>query len=1163
MRKETILCEEFINDSNNEKLIDSTIPNPLPDDLFDVQIFSCDIPTPGENINEDIKLDDQYPIAATVQQISSSQELANWINYATANNLSNLLNNYLYPIARKMIEEFSQKQLPVREDIKEIMPLVTANHYDTVQLLLAVFANALRNHALLNATLLTNLARAIHWSKAEYLDPVDIVQILNIMCQRIIDMYKEEESDNLFTILKAFAALLDTLDTAKINNISRENLQIPLLEQFTDLQDKKTMSGQAARHCKQALLRVGTDEETWNRVVRLGANVAAIAGGVAATVLEGNPAAAISAFGNALQIKEEYFAKEKWYPVLRGCQILIRAGKLTEFEKYVKENNQYQRETPLKLGLLNELHELIINPYVCCDAKKQAITFIGFIFKWNDRSDTGNKLRHARNHAVKKGRKLESIRGIILARLNEYNAQQLDYGDHAAKIFLKITTQHHNTIQRSSKLTGTLTPQAEIRQSPASDLFVNAKRTIDDSAQVNLWRYNERRLAHIQYNCSDKHILNFKQRTLSSFMADANITTLLITGNPGLGKRQLAYYFERELINNETVCQPLYIDRLILRNQNDIVEQQLKKAGIKSEIIEELRANNNYIFCFIVYGYDTLDEKQLRDLYNSIQSWQHLSDFKQSKIIILCRNTVIKDSADAGFGNCRLIKRAISHLTKQQINTYLQQCIARQKKHTAFFNWLGDQNNAIFPLLHNPLMLSIATCRPLTDFQSINNFDLRESILQAWFNHYQQQRGIKASRAEECTALLATFSCLHNEDKIYFREVSNFSVKLNKNDQKGLKYFSLLGKDSQYSRESLLAVPIYRNGNTLAWLDVSVQHHFIIKGIIESLAREDELSITRSHAQTATDQQLATIRADCSHLFSNKKLDQSIIEGIAEALHSQTFSEIADTVLRKIKQLVNTNEDCSQENASAVLAAYNVSSVPQQQPSLNLECAQTSEKLAEQKALSENLAHNTNSLPAGSAYSRCDSDDDISDNTAWKNRIKIYLHAYIDTRTNQQEYRLCRFFKRKHFTKETKLEAARGLLEKLQNDETKAAGEILSRYEKTFNDGRLFYILQVIELFSYLKESEDDHYDPHFSCWAAFCGKPYERSDMEYAAHWLFGRLNSNQTIDNIKKDQLYTDYKAIMAGNNQLAKTFASAQKLESMFPSARDEISRLQASR
>ncbi|KAF9277394.1 hypothetical protein BGZ68_009322, partial [Mortierella alpina] len=309
----------------------------------------------------------------------------------------------------KVLAEFIDDDLKETAAVAEVVslaPVLTQAHYRT---LLNSFIDSFNKAKLLEFGLLDGVAQLIQNARGGYLQPADLVSILNVLSTRLQDTHQQSSTD-LYALVKAVSNVLDAMADCDVKGLSREKMHEPLSQYLDGLKGNADLYlVYHAAYAYQALQYIPDDESSLQSIMRrcrivvsgISGVVSAVkgldlnqfvagleeihdglAGAYQAVKIGVKSVAAVvelvdsgTGFLDSLKEGLSFSHKCAWYPALRGSDAFIRNGQLAQFKRLVCEA-PCRRDAAFQLGVCQRLGEVAANPLWDDSTRQQAIDFL-------------------------------------------------------------------------------------------------------------------------------------------------------------------------------------------------------------------------------------------------------------------------------------------------------------------------------------------------------------------------------------------------------------------------------------------------------------------------------------------------------------------------------------------------------------------------------------------------------------------------------------------------------------------------------------------------------------------------------------------------------------------------------------------------------------------
>jgi hypothetical protein len=134
----------------------------------------------------------------------------------------------LKTLATDVIRAFKRDELKDAKAVTEVMYLAPVLEKDDFRYLLKEFFSGIENSALLDIHQLEGLAELIQGADTSYLDPADLVKILELLSTRLQGAHQQSVSQ-LCQLTHAVSLVLDAMADADVKELDRESVHEPLL----------------------------------------------------------------------------------------------------------------------------------------------------------------------------------------------------------------------------------------------------------------------------------------------------------------------------------------------------------------------------------------------------------------------------------------------------------------------------------------------------------------------------------------------------------------------------------------------------------------------------------------------------------------------------------------------------------------------------------------------------------------------------------------------------------------------------------------------------------------------------------------------------------------------------------------------------------------------
>ncbi|KAF9207925.1 hypothetical protein BGZ49_010200 [Haplosporangium sp. Z 27] len=643
----------------------------------------------------------------------------------------------LQAMASELIQAFVQQELKDRASVDEIVCLAPVLNDEDFRALLLLFVNGINSSTLLDVNQIDGLVNLIRNSGQRTFDASDLVEILNLLSARL-KVTHDQSTRHFYKLTLALSAVLDSMAENKVEELSRDQIYVPLFECLESLQERSEpyLMYQAA-YSFQALQYVPDDESQQQSIQRNAMNLIQGISGVTSgakgmdfgSLLDGlkqihqtvkgiakpfifNMKASSGVGENlTISLKDGFSFKRSWYPTLRSLDGMLKGGRLLEFKELVYQA-PCRLEPPFQLGVCQRLGELAMNPDWEVISRENAVDFLGEIYK-NDR-------KWGRNEGVKEWilhilRQLEKTPEQELATMAQTLVLDLETASKSKK---------QGTIQKepisSYPLMITLPPKSfplldsiQCRVEVETDLVrLRRERLQDQVSELYI-------SPQAKCGLNGKEIFDLTSNVQQFLESDKKVFLLL--GDSGAGKSTFNRALETSLWktsqNDSKEKIPLFIHLPSIADpEYDLISKHLLKADFTEDQIRELKLERDFIL--ICDGYD--ESQQTSNLYRSNQLNQ--PGGWRAQMVISCRIEYIGADYMDWFQPIDRNNRGVSKqfqeavvvpFSKDQIKGYIERYVSLNEPKGLLWG-IKDYEKAfdhipnLLDLVTNPFLLKLA-----------------------------------------------------------------------------------------------------------------------------------------------------------------------------------------------------------------------------------------------------------------------------------------------------------------------------------------------------------------------------------------------------------------------------------------------------------------------
>ncbi|KAG0002716.1 hypothetical protein BGZ80_001033 [Entomortierella chlamydospora] len=552
-------------------------------------------------------------------------------------------------LVRNVVRAFESDELKDADAISEVTYLAPFLGRSDFRFLLAYFVDGLEHSMLLDLNSLEGIARLMQSADPSTLNADDLVRTLDCINKRMHLVHGQSE-DYVYHMTTTVSRVLDAMADSHVKGLKREDLHEPLSAYLEGLKGHNDpyIVFQAA-YAFQALQCVPDDESPWQAGLRKGSGIVK-----GATKDAYDKVKTLYKSGQDLRkaLKDglSFDKKCAWYTALRGTDVLLQNGQLSDFKKIVCEA-PCRRALPFQWGVCQRLGNLAFDPLWDGKSRRGAIEFLGQLYR-----DDENWGHHV---------PIKQLILDILMQLEE--PSQNTVIAHAEEVLLaKLKTDGEAVAQAAKELLAKLQndgndakrrmyedcrtsmfkshPLRVVMPPPASSsLLDRVQGRLDVEADLKRLKLQRIKLRGTpvyippQGKAPDTDPFDLMD-TVNKFLDDKNKKVFLLLGDSGVGKstfnRELEYRWWRKYEKKSDRI-PLFISLpAIVRPEQDLIAKHLRKVGFEESQIRELKGRE---FVLICDGYD--ESQQTHNLYTSNQFNQE-GEWR-AQMVISCRSDYV------------------------------------------------------------------------------------------------------------------------------------------------------------------------------------------------------------------------------------------------------------------------------------------------------------------------------------------------------------------------------------------------------------------------------------------------------------------------------------------------------------------------------------------
>ncbi|KAF9105125.1 hypothetical protein BGX27_009794 [Mortierella sp. AM989] len=963
-------------------------------DLIPRQIFVQDVPQPvarysppegDKRITSTPQL--AYCLGLLSDRTQSSQDLDKAVhNESESCWLNNILSDTdeqveLHALATNVVEEFINDRLKQENAVAEVICLASSLDSALHRKLLITFIDGIENSVLLDVNLLEGLAQLIECARPGSLMADDLVKILERLSTRLQSTHGQSK-DYMYRLTLAVSHVLDAMYDREVTGLKREQLHGPLLAFLDSLRksDDAFLVYQAA-YAYQALMYVPNDEAIWQARLRHTMTVVEGVSGVVRAVKgldlmgfiealqkiqEVVSASVVVQFfdtydkvkslkesGQTLaeSIKDCFSRQHAWYPALRGIDVLLRTGQLSNLKILLCET-PCRHEPTFQWGLCQRLGELADNTLWDAKARRDAITLLGEVYSndevWGRHANIKqwvlNILIHletnpdnvVKSHTVAVLRTLmESDDKLKLAVYQDCIKESPS--SYLIRVAMPLTASP--LLERAQHIPGV---ESDLRKLQKNRMKSHGRNVyIPPQAKPNLQSPD-----NLTFGLMDK---------VKDFLG-SDRKVFLVLGDSGSGKSTFNRTLEADLWQSYKKGQdriPLYINLPAIKEpQHDMIAEQLRMAYFKDAQIDELR--NHHEFVIICDGYD--ESQQIRNLYMSNQLNQ--PGGWRAQMVISCRSEYVgcnyldrfQPTDRNSVGQSNLFQEAvIVPFSSSQVQDYVKQYVSLYKtqwQETDYQQALQAIPN-LQDLVSNPFLLTLAMdvlpSLVIKDLDyllvKVTRASLYDTFVKQWI-----ERGKKRLSEKPLSEMgRNAFESLSREDftqsgieylkdlatAIYEYHQGNPVVTYKRTADRGTWKSGFFGPDPEHQL-ILESIPIISNNIQYRFIHKSVLEYCVARSIFDPEtegANEEYTSITQfrdgaspilgAPDQDASEEVLATAQPVLDSIFARKNFveERPVLQFLEERLQQSPHFK---RQLLAIVELSKTDATVSMASANAI-----------------------------------------------------------------------------------------------------------------------------------------------------------------------------------------------------------------------------------------------------
>ncbi|KAF9170929.1 hypothetical protein BGX21_008172 [Mortierella sp. AD011] len=557
----------------------------------------------------------------------------------------------LQTLTTDIIRAFVRDELKSPDVVAETVGLAAVLEQHDFRKLLGVFVDGIEQSVLLEIHLLDGLAYLIKNAPQNNLDADDLVKMLELL-GALLKGTHQQFTQHAYRLALTMSRVLDSMVDSQVESLQREQLHEPLSQYLEELQQSADpcLIYQAA-YAYQALQYIPDDETILQATLRrTGKVMCGISGVVSAVkaidvsgfidrlqrIQEGlaGTVKAISMVNDVRQnVKEltesgqgllkslqeslSFSRRGAWYPALRGLDTLTQEGRLTEFEKLIREA-PCRHDPAFQWGACQRLGDLASNVALDFNIRQNAISFLEEIYandtQWGQHAD------------------IKQLILLILNNLAESSGAVASYAKNLLRNFesngISEECAYYRTclksVQNSYTLIASLPPRHEPR------LLNSIQNKTDIEIPLRQLKYERLRNRDNEVYISPRAKLHTSAKgsfdltsKVQEFLS-SNKKVFLLLGDSGAGKSTFNRALEIDLWNDYDKINgriPLFIHLpAIDKPGQGLIDKQLQSFDFTENQIKEFKLLREFIL--ICDGYDEI--QQTRNLSKNLELFQEV-----------------------------------------------------------------------------------------------------------------------------------------------------------------------------------------------------------------------------------------------------------------------------------------------------------------------------------------------------------------------------------------------------------------------------------------------------------------------------------------------------------------------------------------------------------
>ncbi|KAF9278120.1 hypothetical protein BGZ68_008766 [Mortierella alpina] len=550
----------------------------------------------------------------------------------------NLERDHINRLTVQMVDKFISRPSKDSEAIREIIligPVLNKEHY---RRLLNCFLEEFDNRKILDVDLLQGLTQLVLDAPSGYLKADDMILILRSIRRRLEDPAQQSKENSVYLTL-VLSKVLDIMEQNKVKDLDRKDEHEPLLRVLTELRTSEDpFLKYQALYAFQALQWIPDNETALHSFLR---HLKGATGGLLQMsgvvkldfngLTQGLPAVVKGGRGLFGDLKESlgFTAKEPWYQAVRGAEVLVRNGQLTDLNEEICAADCLH-DLWYQWGVCQLLGEIVVDTTWDEDVRSHAIAFLGEMCK----IDQGSS-------------KLQDIRRWVLTILQHVSSLPSSTGHDTIKAQASAMAQELRNKVGAEPFTYPYLLTSRVPLPRSSSLLDEVNQTPEIELQLARLRFERLEgyrappvyiphMSKANLQAADDTLVPLHEQ-VTDFLESEHGQVMLILGDSGAGKSTFNLHLEHELWQNYKAGGPipLFIDlKSVDVMDKDMVRTLLLETNLfsKDQIVKLRESQRQFIL--ICDGYDECRKRPDLHTINKLNRPRQWT----AKMVITCRS---------------------------------------------------------------------------------------------------------------------------------------------------------------------------------------------------------------------------------------------------------------------------------------------------------------------------------------------------------------------------------------------------------------------------------------------------------------------------------------------------------------------------------------------